>query len=448
MTPEQPGPGLSKVLANRNFRLLWIGQGTSLLGDQFFLIAIPWLVLRLTNDSLALGSVLALAGLPRALFMLLGGAITDRHAPRAVMLVSDLLRLLLIGALAVLVATGGVQMWMLYALALCYGVLSGFFIPASSAMMPMVVDPEDLQVSNSVYQATNQLSIFIGPVLAGGLIALLGHSRAAGAVPEMAGIASALGVDALSFLVSVLTLWGMTAGRAGKLPASGGESILGAIGAGLRYVWQDGLIRMFFIMMVVMNLLFTGPLLVGIPVLAKLRLVGGAAAYGFVMGGYGGGNLAGVLLVGGLQRWLKGRMGPYLVGVTTAFGLALIALGYTTSTMAAFLILLVVGIGNGTLLITLMTALQRQTPREMLGRVMSIVMLAGVGLVPVSQALAGWLLKLSLTGVFVGAGALVLLTAVWLAFQPALKTANRLTGEPGVQEKPPLPEMKFHAGEE
>ena len=373
-----------------------------------------------------MGGVLALAGIPRALFMLLGGAITDRYAPRAVMLISDALRLMLVSLIAVLVATGDVHMWMLYVLALCFGVISGFFIPASSAMMPMVVTPAELQVGNSLYQATNQLAIFVGPVLAGGLIAWLGQSQTAAATPEMAGIAAALGVDAFSFLVSVGTLWAMTAGRAGIDSASQQKNLLGAIREGIRYVWQDDLIRTFFIMMVVLNLLFTGPLLVGIPVLANNRWVGGAAAYGFVMGGYGGGNFLGILLASALLRLLKNRADSYLVGVTIAFGIALIALGFINSTLIAFLVLFLVGIGNGTLLITLMTALQRQTPKEMLGRIMSMVMLAGVGLVPISQALTGGLLKLSLAGVFLGAGLLVLSTALWLALQPALKTAGRL----------------------
>lgn len=76
-TTTLPNPML-RVMSLRNFRLLFAGTTTSLLGDQFALIATPWLVLKLTGDPLALGIVLALEGLPRALFMLLGGAVTDR----------------------------------------------------------------------------------------------------------------------------------------------------------------------------------------------------------------------------------------------------------------------------------------------------------------------------------------------------------------------------------
>src|SRR5215471_2771859 len=105
---------MAVVMASRNFRLLVVGQGTSLLGDQFYLIAMPWLVLQRTGDPLALGAVLALAGLPRAIFMLLGGALTDRFSPRVIMLASDLARLVLMVGLATLALTQSVETWMLY----------------------------------------------------------------------------------------------------------------------------------------------------------------------------------------------------------------------------------------------------------------------------------------------------------------------------------------------
>src|SRR3954463_9223304 len=92
-------------LSVRNFRLLWIGEGISLLGDQFYMIALPWLVLQVTGSALALGTVMALAGIPRALFMLLGGAFVDRFSPRAVMMTSNFARLVLVGLLSVLVLT-------------------------------------------------------------------------------------------------------------------------------------------------------------------------------------------------------------------------------------------------------------------------------------------------------------------------------------------------------
>jgi MFS family permease len=105
-----PKPNALKVLKNYNFRLLWIGQGNSLLGDQFFMIALSWLVLKLTDDPLALGIVLALIGIPRVIFMLVGGAVADKYSPRLIMLVSDVLRLLLTILLAVMILTGWLQL--------------------------------------------------------------------------------------------------------------------------------------------------------------------------------------------------------------------------------------------------------------------------------------------------------------------------------------------------
>ena len=144
-----PSASMRRVLALRDFRLLLAGASTSLLGDQFALIATPWLVLQLSNDPLALGIVLALEGLPRAGFMLVGGAMTDRFAPRRVMIAADVARGALTAAMALVVLTDVVQMWMLYGYAGFFGLVSGFAIPQKTASPPascsaMISRREDL----------------------------------------------------------------------------------------------------------------------------------------------------------------------------------------------------------------------------------------------------------------------------------------------------------------
>jgi MFS family permease len=113
---EKSGTNISplNILNNRNFLLMWIGEGISLLGDQFHMIALPWLVLTLTGNALAVGTVMAMAGIPRALFMLVGGALTDRFSPRKVMIASNLARMILTGLLAMLVLMNLIQLSMLY----------------------------------------------------------------------------------------------------------------------------------------------------------------------------------------------------------------------------------------------------------------------------------------------------------------------------------------------
>src|SRR5688572_4114084 len=194
----------SEVLGNRDFRLLWIGEGISVLGDHFCMIALPWLVLQLTGDALAMATVLALSAIPRALFMLVGGALTDRFSPRSLMLSSNAARFVLVSFLTVVVFNNKVEMWMLYTLAILFGIADAFFYPAQSSIVPQLVKNDHLQVANSLVQGTMMLTMLLGPALAGLLIAALGEGHSASA--NMQGIAAAFGLDALTFLISLLTL--------------------------------------------------------------------------------------------------------------------------------------------------------------------------------------------------------------------------------------------------
>ncbi len=414
---------IQKLFHNRNFSLLWAGQSISLLGDQFEMIAVPWLVLKLTNDPLALGSVLALSSIPRAVFMLLGGAISDRFSARTIMLISDVVRLALAAALAAAVLTGLVQTWMLYAFALCFGLVSGFFAPAASSMLPHIVDKEDLQTGNALVGGAGQLTTFLGPVLAGGLIALFaasGSASEANTTVGMTGIALALALDAFSFLASIATLLKM---RVLKAPqAAAAETVLASIRSGIRYAVRDSTLKVFLVVVAAANLFLMGPMLVGVPVLAQLRLEGGAAAYGLIMSALGGGSLLGILLAGSLPRPRGSQMIFLLVAVLVSFGAALVSLPFITSTWLDFAILLVTGVCDGYLSITAITMLQQRTPADMIGRVMSLVMFANVGLAPISQTVSGALLKLNLDGLFIGAGILMVLLAVWALLSPDVRS--------------------------
>lgn len=166
-SPKNP---MLRVMALRDFRLLFSGAATSLLGDQFALIATPWLVLRLTGDPLTLGIVLALEGIPRAVLMLLGGAITDRLSPRLLMLASDIIRFLLTAMMAMVIFFGTIPLWMIYVFSLGFGLVAGFAIPAENSIVPMLVEERDLQAGNSIVMGIAQLVGFIGPTVAGILI--------------------------------------------------------------------------------------------------------------------------------------------------------------------------------------------------------------------------------------------------------------------------------------
>lgn len=421
--PKEKNPMLN-VLSIRDFRLLFVGVSTSLLGDQFTLIATPWLVLQLTGDPLALGIVLALEGIPRALFMLFGGAITDRFSPRIIMLASDVVRFVLTVLMAVVVFTGIVQMWMLYAFGLGFGLVAGFAVPAGNSIVPMLVKEKDLQAGNSIIMGVGQLVSFVGPVVAGILIGKFAES--------FLGIGLAFGIDAITFAVSAITLWLMHGG--GKLPsakdASDEESIWAAIAVGLKHVWDDKPLRLIFLVIAAVNFLYVGPILVGVPVLADQRLAEGAVAFGLLMSGFAGGNLGGFLLAGALRRPTGKTMRLLLIALLAAFGIAMGIMGFINLTWIDFGLMLLLGLGNGYVTLILFTWIQTRTPKTMLGRIMSLLMLSSAGLVPVSQAISGAVGAWNLILLFVVAGGLIVLVTSWTALQPALVTfSENLSGE-------------------
>jgi len=414
--PEEKKSSMLNVLSIRDFRLLFTAVSTSLLGDQFALIATPWLVLQLTGDPLALGIVLALEGIPRALFMLFGGAITDRLSPRIIMLASDIARFVLATLMTVAVFTGIVQMWMLYAFGLGFGLVAGFAIPAGNSIVPMLVKEKDLLAGNSLVMGVSQLAGFVGPVMAGILIGKYTDS--------LFGVGLAFGIDSVTFAISAMMLWLMRLG--GKLHSSTDaqdrESVWAAIMTDLKYVWEDDALRLMFLIIAAVNFLFVGPILVGIPVLADQRLAEGAVAFGLLMSGFAGGNLGGFLLAGALPKPTGRTMRLFLVVLLAAFGIVMGMMGFINLTWIDFALMLLLGLGNGYVTIILFTSIQTRAPRTMLGRIMSLLMLSSIGLVPVSQVISGAIGAWNLTFLFVSAGGVIVLVTIWAAFQPAMVT--------------------------
>ena len=416
----------------RDFRLLWIGESVSLLGDQFYLIALPWLVLQMTGNALALGTVLALASIPRALFMLIGGAFVDRFSPRSVMFASNLIRMILVGLLALLVLMGSIQLWMLYVLALAFGTADAFFFPAESAIVPALLDSDQLELGNTLTQGVATLSMFVGPALAGIVIAVLASSSTK-ATPDMAGIGVAFALDTLSFLASLVTLWIMHAHKSEE--ATEGSNVWNSIRAGLAYLWQNAILRSVFILLLAINLFVIGPFQVGVPVLAKRNLAEGAAAFGILVSAFGGGSLLEIILASVLPKPRPAWFGTVLLSVTGLLGIGLVLLVVSTSTPIVAVICLAMGTTMGYVNIKFMTWLQRRVPEQMMGRVMSLIMFASVGVAPVSSTLAGIILNVSLAGLFVGAGALMAAVALVSA---AIPTVRRMGLEVAESEKKEL----------
>jgi len=401
------------VLANRNFRLLFGGSTISMLGDQFTLVALPWLVLKLTGDPAALGLVLAAMALPRAAFMLIGGAVVDRLSPRRVLLSARGVNALLVALLAALVLLGDIRMWLVYAIALGIGLSTAFAYPAGSAILPQLMTPQQLQPANALVMGMRQLSMFIGPALAGLVISVGAHANHAHRMADAGGLGLAFGIDAASFLFSLgsLVLIRVHSDFHPKPPTGG---VLANVASGIRAIWADLPLRAFILYAAVVSVFVGGPLQVGLPVLANTRLDLGAASLGILMTANGGGMLLGSALSGLASRFVRGRLGLMVLTIDSIAGLALAALALVHSTGTGAVLLAGTGALGGIAQIAIVSWIQRRVAPEMMGRTMSVLMFTFMGLGPLSAALAGSLLKvISLPALFVGAG--LLLTAIALS---------------------------------
>lgn len=329
---------------------------TSQLGDQFALIATPWLVMQMTGDPLVLGLVLALEGAPRALFMLIGGAVTDRFSPRMVIIVADIARLILAALMAFAILSGAIALWMVFAFTSGFGLIAGFAVPAGNSIVPRVVDDADLQACNATVMGGSQLMGFVGPVGAGALIGYFTTS--------LTGVGLAFAIDALTFAVSALMLSRMTRGGEFLATDSDAEPFSQAVWRGLTFFWHTEIMRTMFLIIAGVNLLFVGPIMVGIPVLAEQRLPEGPVAFGLLMSGFAGGNLCGYLAAALLPELGSGHLRLVLVTLLGGFAAVLAVMGSIVSTWTILVLLAGLGVGNGYVTVVLMSAIQKPRPRR------------------------------------------------------------------------------------
>ena len=423
-----PADPRAALLKDRNFRWMIGGSALSMLGDQFTLIALPWLVLQMTGDTLVLGTVLALVSVPRALFILIGGALVDRHSPKQVLMVTKYVNLVLLGMLAALVLAGGLALWMVYALSLGIGLATAFSIPAGTAMMPHVVARHQLQAANGISLGLRQLTMFLGPLLAGLLIALFGDGAPGGGTAVRAnatGIGIAFALDALSFALSAWTL-AQVRTREASPPAAAPQAVLASVGQGLAHFWRDSELRTCFLYWSAVALFIMGPIHIAVPVLASSTPQLGAAAFGTMLGAHGAGTLLGMVASGMAPRLRIGSLGTTILAFDAVIGALFVPMGLITAVWQGSALMLAIGLLGGFMQVRVFTWIQQRVPPALLGRAMSLFMFIFMGLAPVSAAVTGWVMKsVTLVQLFAASGGtLVVLAALALALTPMRRVTD------------------------
>ena len=408
------------LFQDRNFRWMLSGGVVSMLGDQFTLLALPWLVLQMTGDTRVLGTVLALVSVPRAVFILVGGALVDRYSPYRMLMLTKFINTALLGLLAALVFAGTLSLPVIYALALGIGLASAFSIPAATSMLPSVVRPEQLGAANSVMLALRQFSMFLGPLAAGLLIALAGDGG--GGMANATGIGIAFAFDACSFALSAWTQSKIQM-RAPSAPVPAPRLSVGAsILEGLRHIGRDAELRTCFFYWAAVAVLVMGPLHIALPVLASQHQELGASALGIMAGAHGFGTLVGMAVSGARPNLRIGTLGTTVLVFDLVIGLLFMPMGHIDAAWQGAVLMALIGALGGSMQVSVFTWLQRRVPAAMLGRAMSLFMFIFMGLVPIASAVTGWLMRgVSLAQLFAGCG----LALVALALLAALVTPLR-----------------------
>lgn len=384
---------LVRPLTVRNFRYLWLGQSISTFGSAVRTIAIIWLVLQQTHSSLDLSIALLAVSVPRIIFLLVGGALTDRYNQRQIIIWCDAARTLITIMIVVFAFTNTLYLPVLYALLTIHGFASGIALPAEASIIPSIVPVEQLQHANSLGQFTPQIATVLGAPIGGFLVGLIGP------VP-------ALVFNAVTYAFSVYFTVKISKLDFRNMPNET-PNLWISIGEGIKYVTKYSWILIFLILDAVSNFAFSGPYTVGLPIFTKHL---GAQSYGVLIAGFSIGSLIGLLVSGVMHR---PRRPGLAICLMTLFQAPLVAIMCFVPFPWEVLLLTFDGIFNGVSGVLYITIIQEQVNSQMLGRVLSLLRLASLGLQPISQLVTGVIIQdFSVPWIFFAAGVFIAISAL------------------------------------
>jgi MFS family permease len=399
--PEAAAP--PHPLRERNFRMWWAGWTISLFGDQFYLVALPWVVLQLTGSAVAVGTILMAVAIPRAVLMLIGGALTDRISPRKILMSAATARAIFVAVIGALLWLRVLHIWELYVLGFAFGVADAFSMPAGSTFLPSLVKREQLVAANSVFQTTAQLTTIGAPAPAGIVIKVLGT-------------AWAFFIDAISFLFIVGALWRLPDPPRAQA-ATARPPVWRSILDGIAYVRRDVPLRSLMLLAAMLNFCTGGPMGVGLPYLTKVKF-GSPTAYGIVISAAAAGGLLGALLAG---VWKIRRRGLLLLCACVVISIGLGSMGLLSHLWMIAAVLLLLSGSAGLANVHIASWIQQRVDPTVRGRVLSVLMFSVLGLIPVSLAVAGLLIAWNMKWMFILAGACMLLITAFGALQKQVR---------------------------
>ena len=368
--------GALRPLRHRDFRLLWIGQTVSMIGDGIYVFAVAWFVYKDLDASPAVFSLVGAAWtIPQVLLLMATGALSDRMDRRHLMIIGDLLRLVAIAAIGTLILLDAMTVPLLVVLVLPYGAGQAIFGPAFSSIIPMIVPEEQLVEANSIGQTMRPLAmIVIGPIVGAAVVAV-------------ASTGWAFVLDALTFGVSAVCI-AMMRVRAAPKADEEHTKLWADVREGIAYVRSTPWLKWGLLAGMVSLFCVWGPWETLVPFVVTDQMSGTEFQLALVFGAGGVGSIIASLFMaqrGGLPRraltvmYIAFAIG---MGMTTFFGIV-------ANVPEAMVVALIAEAAISVLVVIWFTAMQTLVPNALLGRVSSLDWMITILGAPISFLVVG-----------------------------------------------------------
>jgi MFS family permease len=409
---ERPQSPYLALVRNRSFSLLWVGQLISFFGDRVHLVALGVLVTQL-GTPLDLGITLGATAVPNVVLGPLAGALVDRWDRRATMIVCDVIRAGLVLLVPVAV---GISMWMVYVLAFLVATVGLLFRPAKAAVVPAIVSEEQLVTANSASSMSETLADLLGYPVAAVIVAALASL-----------IGAAFVLDAGTYLVSALLIWGMTVPQQ-ELNAErfSAGAIWREMVEGWNFLTRQAELLANTVVSTIAQLAFGAEIVCSFLYAKEVldqSFLPFPENYGWMASALGLGSVLGGLVIGSVAT--RTPKGPMTIGGFILLGISLLAAGLVRNPYAAIGLFFMIGVANMLYLVPTITLFQERTPQRLFGRVVSSRQALTFGAMALSQGLAGYLAGIiGSAEVLMLGGGLIAAAGLIGIFVPAMRNAR------------------------
>lgn len=358
------------LLQNTNFLFLWAATLFSSFALAFFTFSQTWYIAKTLNLEASLGVVFVALSVPRLIFMIVGGAMADKFPKKNIMFYSNIIRAILVATILTWFIVGDVTLYTFALFALFFGLADAFFWSADGSILPELVEKHRLTQANSLTQMTNQASVILGPVLGGILIKFTNYETIF-TITIILLIVAAILVQKIQSTI--------------QEEPDKDKGMFTSIKEGILYVKESPFLSTFLICSAFLNLFLIGPMQVGFPLFIKNVLHGDSLQFSYLEAAVGGGMAIGAVIVG--LKNINRRRGLFCIVMMLLSGVFFLSINFSTALWQALLAGAFYGITIAMAIVPLMAMIQSTVKEEMMGRVMSLMMLSSMGFIPLSYAI-------------------------------------------------------------